>query len=166
MPAELEDWAKAAARRWSETGRPDDEPLAALVLGVAASAARFRSDYEEAGRLAGLSLRLLDADDPFRRYAVYVQAELALLSGDLDEALRLYSDVRRWAEMADDELRSGYTRAALVLVFAYGGQLGEGGHRGDRPAGDVPVLRWSEAGPCTSWARPSSTPSPTGPSSC
>ncbi|WP_062431245.1 BTAD domain-containing putative transcriptional regulator [Herbidospora daliensis] len=122
MPAELEDWAKAAARRWSETGHADDEPLAALALGVAAGCARFRSDYEEARRLAGLSLRLLGPDDPFRRFAVFVQAELALLSGDLDEARRLGLDVLRWSELADDELRAGYVRSSLVLVSAYGGR--------------------------------------------
>ncbi len=110
---------------WAERGLvlPGAEvhPLYAPACGSAAWGAVLRGDMERAKEVAGWGVAAApDLDDPARRFAVEVLADVALFEGRLDAARDHVEELRA---LAGDHWDRGYIHLIDSLVSTYSGDI-------------------------------------------
>ncbi len=106
------------AQRSAAVAAPS-HPLLPLVLAVAAWGASKRGDLSGALELAHRGLAASADQDPIRRYALYVLGDVAVFEGRLDEAIRCYDQVARFAQAASDAYAFAFAVVNAALPLAY-----------------------------------------------
>jgi len=117
--AVLPDEVLTALRR---SGRQDDGVGSTLpeLLGLAADAAVVRGDHEAAQNhiARGRALGTRPADD---RFCVFVEADLALLAGDVARAAELYDAAQAGLTMHGEDALAAWAASSAALARSYGG---------------------------------------------
>ena len=129
VSAEVMGWARRAAGEAmsADLTDPTMRRLTVSALAIAAAGARFGGDLRGALSLAGQAADLIaDPDDPVLRLPLYVQCEVRLYLGDLDQCLTLADRTQALAERAGDQLRVKWCVMNRSLAYAYGGRPAEG----------------------------------------
>ena len=129
VSAEVMAWAQRTARTALAADLTDAavRRLTVSAMAVAAAGTRFGGDLRGALTLAEQAVDLVeDPDDPVLRLPLYVQCEVRLYLGDLDECLALTDRTQTLAERAGDQLREKWCVMNRLLAVAYGGRSAAG----------------------------------------
>lgn len=117
---EVGRWAEVAA---SVGAGSDDKSLPAALL-CAFTSAWQRGDYDAAWELARTGVQTASSRDPDDvRYIVDIQADVAFISGDVEEAVRLHTRAWELAAADGDWLQAMWALGSVSHALTYGAEL-------------------------------------------
>ncbi|MEY2566667.1 MAG: hypothetical protein QOE35_1196 [Actinomycetota bacterium] len=122
-------WRRAVeVGRWAEVSASvgaggDDKSLPAVLL-CAFTGAWQRGDYDAAWELARTAVQAAAPRDPADvRYVVDIQADVAFIAGDVDEAVRLHTRAWELAVTDGDWLQAMWALGSVSHALTYGAEL-------------------------------------------